>query len=131
LKIVPIINAITEAYKKGNTIHYRLVHTGQHYDQKMSTNFFRELNITEPDLNLGCSGGSQTEQTAAIMVAFEKDILANPCDLMQQLSLLASYLAYRSRFQKPALWREQCLESGKYFVIIVHKHANLDDVDKF
>jgi UDP-N-acetylglucosamine 2-epimerase (non-hydrolysing) len=50
-----------------------LVHTGQHYDKKMSGDFFEQLNIPEPDINLEAGGGSQAEQTAAIMVAFEKE----------------------------------------------------------
>jgi len=73
MKIAPIIHAIKDAQGKGKDIHYRLVHTGQHYDQKMSDTFFKELNIPEPDVNLGCGGGTQAEQTAAIMVAFEKN----------------------------------------------------------
>lgn len=75
MKIAPIIHAIQKAQNEGQNIHYRLVHTGQHYDQKMSDTFFTELNIPEPDANLGCGGGSQAEQTAAIMVAFEKELL--------------------------------------------------------
>jgi UDP-N-acetylglucosamine 2-epimerase (non-hydrolysing) len=54
----------------GKNINYRLVHTGQHNDQRMSDTFFKELNIPEPDINLGCGGGTQAEQTATMMVAF-------------------------------------------------------------
>ena len=85
MKIAPIIHAINEAnfdsaqFPKDKNISYRLIHTGQHYDQKMSDTFFKELNIPEPDANLGCGGGTQAEQTAAIMVAFEKELLAKPC----------------------------------------------------
>jgi len=59
-------------------VQYRLVHTGQHYDKNMSDTFFEELGIPAPDVNLGCGGGTQAEQTAAIMVAFEKDLMAHP-----------------------------------------------------
>lgn len=45
----------------------------------MSEVFFEELGIPEPDVNLGC-GGTQAEQTASIMLAFERELLANPCD---------------------------------------------------
>lgn len=52
-----------------------LVHTGQHYDEVMSEIFFRDLGIRKPDINLGAGGGSQAEQTAAVMVAYEKYLL--------------------------------------------------------
>jgi len=51
MKIAPIIHAIKNAQTEGKNINYRLVHTGQHYDQKMSDTFFKELNIPEPDVN--------------------------------------------------------------------------------
>ena len=77
----------------GKKIHYRLVHTGQHYDQKMSDTFFTELNIPAPNVNLGCGGGTQAEQTAAIMVAFEKELLANPADLVMVVGDVTSTMA--------------------------------------
>src|SRR5665648_1257538 len=67
MKIAPIIHEIERRKVKGERLKYRLVHTGQHYDQKMSDTFFEELKIPEPDANLGCGGGTQAEQTAAIM----------------------------------------------------------------
>lgn len=69
------------------------MHTGQHYDQKMSNTFFKELNIPEPDVNLGCSGGTQAEQTAAIMVAFEKELMANPTNLVIVVGDVTSTMA--------------------------------------
>lgn len=93
MKIAPIIHAIQKRQKMGNKIRYRLVHTGQHYDQKMSTTFFEELNIPMPDTNLGCGGGTQAEQTAAIMVAFEKELIANPTDLVLVVGDVTSTMA--------------------------------------
>ena len=75
MKIAPLIYSIQKARKSGVDIAYRLVHTGQHYDKQMSDTFFEELNIPTPDANLGCGGGSQAQQTAAIMVAFEKELM--------------------------------------------------------
>ena len=80
MKIAPLIKAIKEHNELaderisglGEKISYRLVHTGQHYDKNMSDTFFEELGIPAPNVNLGCGGGTQAEQTAAIMVAFEK-----------------------------------------------------------
>ncbi len=76
MKIAPIVHAIHEHNEKNpnNKIEYRLVHTGQHYDKKMSGDFFEQLNIPKPHLNLGAGGGTQAEQTAAIMTGYEKAI---------------------------------------------------------
>lgn len=93
IKIAPIIHAIKDAQTKGAPLSYRLVHTGQHYDQKMSQTFFDELNIPMPDINLGCGGGSQAEQTANIMVAFEKDLMANPSDMIIVVGDVTSTMA--------------------------------------
>ena len=93
IKIAPIIHAIKKAQTKGVTVSYRLVHTGQHYDQKMSQTFFEELDIPMPDVNLGCGGGSQAEQTANIMVAFEKDLMSNPTDLVIVVGDVTSTMA--------------------------------------
>lgn len=93
MKIAPIIHAIQKVQNEGHDISYRLVHTGQHYDQKMSETFFEELNIPHPDINLGCGGGTQAEQTAAIMVAFEKELMANPCDCVLVVGDVTSTMA--------------------------------------
>lgn len=93
MKIAPLIHAIKKAEQEGKDIHYRLVHTGQHYDRQMSETFFEELNIPKPDANLGCGGGTQAEQTAAIMVAFEKDLMAHPTDLVLVVGDVTSTMA--------------------------------------
>lgn len=93
IKIAPLIKAIKSAVSIGQKINYRLVHTGQHYDNNMSDTFFQELNIPEPDINLGCGGGTQAEQTAAIMIAFEKELMANPSDLIIVVGDVTSTMA--------------------------------------
>jgi len=93
MKIAPIIHAIERQKTKDKSIKYRLVHTGQHYDRNMSDSFFEDLNIPEPDVNLGCNGGTQAEQTAAIMVAFEKELIANPVDLVMVVGDVTSTMA--------------------------------------
>ena len=82
IKIAPIIKAIQKRQSEGKTISFRLVHTGQHYDKNLSDTFFEELNIPKPDANLEVKSGSQSVQTAAIMVAFEQELLQNPCDMV-------------------------------------------------
>ena len=75
MKVAPLIKAI-KAYQGDGTngqrkIEWRLVHTGQHYDAKMSDIFFGELGIPAPDINLEVGSGSHALQTANIMAKFE------------------------------------------------------------
>jgi UDP-N-acetylglucosamine 2-epimerase (non-hydrolysing) len=73
MKVAPIIKRIGQnPVTNGVEVEYRLVHTGQHYDEKMSDMFFSELGIPAPDINLGvgCSG-SHAVQTANVMTKFE------------------------------------------------------------
>ena len=207
MKIAPIIHAIQKAADSGANISYRLVHTGQHYDEKMSDTFFQELAIPAPDAHLGGGGGTQAEQTAAIMVAFEKELMANPTDLVLVVGDVTSTMACaivakklntkvahveagirsfdltmpeeinrmvtdsitdyffttsvwagnnlknsgiaddkiffvgnvmidtllknESRFLKPSLWEELALSKGDYFVMTLHRPANVDEEQKF
>ena len=73
MKIGPIIHAIHRHNKinADNKIDYRLIHTGQHYDKKMSDDFFEQLNIPKPHLNLGVGSGTAAYQTAHIMMNYE------------------------------------------------------------
>lgn len=93
MKIAPLIHAIQKAQGEGKNIRCRLVHTGQHYDKNMSDTFFEELGIPQPDVNLGCGGGSQAEQTAHIMVEFEKELLTHPTDLVLVVGDVTSTMA--------------------------------------
>jgi UDP-N-acetylglucosamine 2-epimerase (non-hydrolysing) len=75
MKVAPLIKCILARGSAGNSngtlLEYRLVHTGQHYDEKMSDVFFGELGIPAPDINLGVGSGSHAAQTANVMVKFE------------------------------------------------------------
>ncbi|MBS1509703.1 MAG: UDP-N-acetylglucosamine 2-epimerase (non-hydrolyzing) [Bacteroidetes bacterium] len=93
MKIAPIIKAIKAAQAAGKNITCRLVHTGQHYDKKMSADFFEQLGIPEPDTNLECGGGTQAEQTAAIMVKFEQELQAHRPDLILVVGDVTSTMA--------------------------------------
>lgn len=93
MKIAPIIAAIKARQLEGSDIHYRLVHTGQHYDRNMSGSFFEQLGIPEPDANLESGGGSQAEQTGNIMVRFEKDLEQHPADVVLVVGDVTSTLA--------------------------------------
>ena len=93
MKIAPIIKAIEKAKIEEKNIDFRLVHTGQHYDNKMSGSFFEQLGIPEPHANLEAGGGSQAEQTANIMVRFEKELIENPADVVLVVGDVTSTMA--------------------------------------
>ena len=80
MKIAPIIDAMKIAQSNGQNIKYRLVHTGQHYDNKMSSSFFKQLGIPLPDVNLEVGSGSQAPQTAKIMIGYESLLLKETTD---------------------------------------------------
>ena len=67
MKIAPLYDEL-----KSRGIPQLLLHTGQHYDQNMSKVFFEDLGMPEPDIYLGIGSGSHAEQTAKVMVEFEK-----------------------------------------------------------
>jgi UDP-N-acetylglucosamine 2-epimerase (non-hydrolysing) len=91
IKIAPLIQALHN--QADGKITYRLVHTGQHYDKQLSDTFFEELGIPEPDVNLGVGSGSQSSQTAQIMVKFEEELANNPCDYVVVVGDVNSTLA--------------------------------------
>lgn len=93
MKIASLIHAIKHYQDLGYNLQYRLVHTGQHYDKNMSDTFFEELNIPLPDINLGCGGGTQAEQTANIMVEFEKELSSHPTDIVLVVGDVTSTMA--------------------------------------
>ncbi|MFB5944267.1 non-hydrolyzing UDP-N-acetylglucosamine 2-epimerase [Albibacterium profundi] len=206
MKIAPIIHAIQKSKESGNNIDFRLIHTGQHYDKKMSGDFFEQLEIPEPHANLEAGGGSQAEQTAAIMIRFEKELQENPTDLVLVVgdvtstmacaitaqkqhvkvahieagirsgdwtmpeeinrlvtdsitnyffttsdianknlkdsgvederiffvgnTMIDTLLKQRPRFQKPAIWDELGLKEKEYFVMTLHRPANVDEEEK-
>ena len=93
MKISPIIKSIKRFNEKGNAIQYSLVHTGQHYDSKMSDLFFEELNIPKPDVNLGVGSGTQGSQTGKIIEKLESYLLEHPTDLVIVVGDITSTMA--------------------------------------
>lgn len=206
MKISPIIDAIRAAQEEGEKIEYRLIHTGQHYDKNMSGSFFEHLGIPEPDINLNAGGGTQSEQTAAIMIGYEKVLMENRADLClvvgdvtstmacaivaQKLhvpvahveagirsgdwsmpeeinrmvtdaitnyffttseianenlkksgvtddrifyvgnTMIDTLLKHRPRFSKPLIWDEIGLQEKEFFVMTLHRPANVDQEEK-
>lgn len=113
MKIAPIIDAL----KVSGKTKYRLIHTGQHYDRNMSGSFFEELGIPEPDVNLGVGSGTQAEQTAGIMVGYEKVLLTERSDLCLVVGDVTSTLACAITAQKlgiPVAHVEGGIRSGDW-----------------
>lgn len=114
MKMAPLIRAMNE---KRDRIEHLLVHTGQHYDRNMSDNFFTQLEIPEPDINLGVGGGSHAEQTARIMIEFEKVLLAHNPDMIVVVGDVNSTIACS-------------LVAAKLGVKIAHVEAGLRSFDR-
>lgn len=81
IKVAGIISEIDKAKESGHNIDYRLIHTGQHYDNNMSGSFFDQLSIPKPTINFNAGGGTHSEQTAAIMINYEKVLSDDKPDL--------------------------------------------------
>lgn len=202
MKIAPIIRALDVRQDGGGPLRYRLVHTGQHYDARMSGDFFSQLGIPAPAVNLEVGSGTQAEQTAAIMVRYEKLLLearsalclvvgdvtsTMACAITAQKlcvpvahveggirsgdwsmpeeinrmvtdaitqwffttsevansnlrragvadariffvgnTMIDTLLANMTRLQKPPFWDEMRLVAGEYFVLTLHRPANVD-----
>jgi len=207
MKIAPIIHAIEDRRNNGSRLRWRLVHTGQHYDARMSADFFEQLGIPKPDVNLEVGSGTQAEQTAGIMVRYEQLLLKERCELClvvgdvnstmacaivaQKLcipvahveagirsgdwtmpeeinrlvadaitnyffttsevaganlrragveddriffvgnTMIDSLLANINRLKPPAFWSEFDLAPGQYFVMTMHRPANVDTGQSF
>ena len=117
MKIAPIIDAILEEKAKGTDIHFRLIHTGQHYDKNMSDSFFVQLGIPQPNVNLGAGGGTQAEQTAAIMIGYEKLLLSERSDICLVVGDVTSTMAcaiVAQKLQIPVAHVEAGIRSGDW-----------------
>lgn len=114
MKIAPIFNELKKYKHYFDTI---LVHTGQHYDYNMSGSFFRDLELSKPDIFLGIGSGTQAVQTAKIMVEFERVCLKNKPDLVIVVGDVNSTLACS-------------LTAAKLCIPIAHVEAGLRSFDR-
>jgi UDP-N-acetylglucosamine 2-epimerase (non-hydrolysing) len=111
------VAALDAAFRTRSEIRHSIVHTGQHYDEKMSDIFFREMALPEPDVFMGVGGGSHARQTAAIMQAFEDVVLDMKPDAVLVVGDVNSTMAC-------------CLVASKLHVPIVHVEAGLRSGDR-
>ena len=119
MKIGPVIDAIKAAQTHGSNLSYRLVHTGQHYDRAMSGNFFDQLGIPEPDINLQAGSGTPAEQTGTIMTRYEKLLMEKPTDLCFVVGDVTSTMAcaiVAQKFQIPVAHVEGGTRAGDWTI---------------
>lgn len=121
MKVAPLIRAIDKhnytCHSSLFTIHYLLVHTGQHYDANMSDAFFRDLKLPEPDLHLGVGSGNHGEQTGKVLIEFEKVLLREQPDLVIVVGDVNSTLAC-------------ALAAVKLHIPVAHVEAGLRSFDR-
>jgi UDP-N-acetylglucosamine 2-epimerase (non-hydrolysing) len=113
MKVAPLI---WEAQRRGG-IAVRLVHTGQHYDEKMSQRFFEDLRLPRPDVNLEVGSGSHAVQTAEVMTRFERVVLEDRPDLVLVVGDVNSTLAC-------------ALTAAKLLIPVAHVEAGLRSFDR-
>ena len=113
IKIAPI----HKAFINNDKINHLICHTGQHFDEKMSKIFFDDLELPKPHFYLGVGGGSHAEQTARIMLEFEKIILLEQPDLIIVVGDVNSTLACS-------------LVASKLQIKIAHVEAGLRSFDR-
>ena len=111
MKVAPL----HRAFERHEHFESKIVHTGQHYDEKMSDIFFRQLEMPEPDIYLGIGSGSHAKQTARIMSAFEDILLEETPDLVLVVGDVNSTLAcslVATKMHIPVAHVEAGLRSG-------------------
>lgn len=121
MKIAPLIREIKKfniAKKSSKKINFLLVHTGQHYDEGMSKVFLKDLEIPEPDINLGIGSWGHGEQIGRIMIAFEKVVIEHNPDLVIVVGDVNSTIAC-------------ALVAAKLQIPVAHVEAGLRSFDRF
>lgn len=113
MKIAPIVRQLSAR----SGVDHLLVHTGQHYDEVMSDQFFAELGLPRPDVNLGIGSGTHAEQTAKALVGFERILLEHRPDWVLVVGDVNSTLAC-------------ALAAAKLHIRIAHVEAGLRSFDR-
>jgi len=114
MKVAPVVEAMG---RRAGEFTPLVVHTGQHYDARMSDAFFRDLGLPEPDVYLGVGSGSHAQQTAAVMQLFEPVVLHEKPDWVLVVGDVNSTLAC-------------ALVCAKLLVPVAHVEAGLRSRDR-
>jgi UDP-N-acetylglucosamine 2-epimerase (non-hydrolysing) len=130
MKIASIADAIREHNAAGLTpLAPFVVHTGQHYDERMSAVFFRDLGLPRPDVDLGVGSGSHAAQTAAILAAFEPVLLRERPDALVVVGDVNSSIACSLAAAK-AIYPEPAAATGRLRPLLAHVEAGLRSFDR-
>jgi UDP-N-acetylglucosamine 2-epimerase (non-hydrolysing) len=113
MKVAPLYHAL----KQERWCQTIIVHTGQHYDENMSASFLQDLNLPEPDIYLGVGSGSHAEQTARVMLAYEKVCLEEPPDYIVVVGDVNSTMAV-------------AITAAKLWLPVAHLEAGLRSGDR-
>ncbi len=114
MKVAPLHRAF-QKYK--SEVKHLICHTGQHYDHNMSKIFFEDLEMPKPDFYLGIGSGSHSEQTARIMIEFEKVLISEKPDLVIVVGDVNSTIACS-------------LVASKLLIKVAHVEAGLRSFDR-
>ncbi|MFC2056413.1 non-hydrolyzing UDP-N-acetylglucosamine 2-epimerase [Chloroflexota bacterium] len=119
MKIAPLMRTVEQqnSSSSGRLIEPFLVHTGQHYDYKMSQIFFQDLELPEPNIHLDVGSGTHAEQTGKVMIGFEKVVFQEEPDLVVVVGDVNSTLA-------------AALTATKLHIPIAHVEAGLRSFDR-
>ena len=117
MKIAPVMWEVQRRAAAGRGVEAYLVHTGQHYDQKMSETFFEQLHIPRPDVDLGVGSGSHAVQTAEVMKRIEPVIAEQKPDVLVVVGDVNSTIA-------------AALTAVKMGVPVAHVEAGLRSYDR-
>jgi UDP-N-acetylglucosamine 2-epimerase (non-hydrolysing) len=138
MKVAPLYHAL----KKTSWATPIIVHTGQHYDVNMSEAFFTDLGLPQPDMFLQVGSGSHAEQTAKVMVAYERILLQTPPDVVDNLIregvapekiklvgniMIDSLEMLRDRIEKENTPQALNLAPRSYGIVTLHRPSNVDD----
>jgi UDP-N-acetylglucosamine 2-epimerase (non-hydrolysing) len=128
MKIAPILRAIAARGRLGS----RLVHTGQHYDEKLSKVFFEDLAIPRPDIELEVGSGSHATQTAEVLRRFEPVLEVEQPEVVLVVGDVNSTVACAlaaAKFQRKASFRTTLEERARRRPLVVHVEAGLRSFD--
>ena len=113
VKMAPLIDAL----RRRGAVNHLVVHTGQHYDRKMSEEILEDLNFPEPDYSLGVGSGTHGEQTGKVLIAFEQILMSQRPELVVVAGDVNSTLACAlaaSKLQIPVVHLEAGLRSSDW-----------------
>lgn len=129
MKIAPICRAIDAARRNGKNISYRLIYTGPKDDKNLETSLFADLDMPEPEAYLGVSGRNQSQVTADIMLAFEKELDQHPTQIILVVDDLTATMSCAIVAKKRGLKVAHLIAGTRSFDMFMPREVNRTIVD--